>query len=179
METFAAFVTCSGNDKDVVDRTVPNGIGEELMSSARRGEFTAADIYDMSSRLYSLRDCSGEIELGAGSYRTIGSSSENWHNQTTTIRRDPFERPVMLTENHTGDVSAMFAGWPEAGGTGHQSVEPSQVCGSKARMRLINWAVQDGDAHATIAQSLIPEHPHPANIVSNKTAVAAMCPCSL
>jgi hypothetical protein len=108
METIAALVTRSSNDKDAIGNAISDSVGEERMGSAGGREFTPADVDDMSTALNSLCDGSCEVELGARSERAIDSISKDRHDQTPTMRRDSPNWGAVLAENNTRDVSAVL-----------------------------------------------------------------------
>ena len=108
METLATLVAGGGNDKDIIAGTIPDSVGEQWMGRAGGRKFAPADVDIMSACLNSLRDGSGEIELGTGNDRTIGPIPENRHDQAATTRRDPFDWSVVLAEDHTSDVGAVL-----------------------------------------------------------------------
>jgi hypothetical protein len=108
VQTLATLVTSSGNDKDIAVSAILDNVGEQWMGSARGREFAPADINNVSACLRGLRDGAGKVELRTGRDRTLGSISENGHNQATTLRRNPFDWPVVLAEDHTGDMGAVL-----------------------------------------------------------------------
>ena len=67
MEAIAALVPRGGNDKSAMGNAVLNGTGKKWMGRTGWGEFTAADVDNVSTFLNGLVDGSGEIELGTGS----------------------------------------------------------------------------------------------------------------
>ena len=78
MQTLTTLIACRGNNEDIVGGTVPYGIGKEWVGSAGGGQFAATDIDKMSAGLHSLRDGSGEVQLGTGRNRAILSVTEDW-----------------------------------------------------------------------------------------------------
>lgn len=67
MQTITALIPRGGNDENILGDAVLNGTSKKWMGSTGWGEFTAADVDNVSTFLNGLVDGSGEIELGTGS----------------------------------------------------------------------------------------------------------------
>jgi hypothetical protein len=157
VETRATVVARGRHDQDAPPGAIANHVRKQRMSSARRGKLPAADIDDVGALLRRLNNGPCEIQLRTGLERLLAHGLKDRQKDAAAARRDTRHKPVVLAEDHAGDVGTVPADGAEVNGPRHQGLSPRQVRAFQARVKEINRPVQHGDANRGITQGLGPE----------------------
>jgi hypothetical protein len=108
MDAIETLIACSGNDQNAVGGAVPDSVGKERMGSAGGGEFTPANVDNLSAFPNRLCDGTCKVELETRYQGAADAVFENRHDYAPTTRRDTQNWPIMLAKDHAGDVRAML-----------------------------------------------------------------------
>ena len=174
MEARATVVARGGDDQDAAPGAIADHVGQQRMGSARRGELSAADVNDVGALLYGLGDGPCEIELRTELNRLLTDGLKNRHENASAERREARHESVVLAEDHAGDVGTVLAGWPAVGRPRHQGFHLREVRKFQTRVRAVNRAVQDCNAHRGIAAGLGPEFSESGEDVHDDTTVRSL-----
>src|SRR5271165_2285187 len=151
MHAVTAVVACRGDNYDAAFFTQVDRSGKERIGLSVLDKLAAAYIDHVCSLAHSSLDCTRKVEL-----REMSTAvAEDWGHQSLTPRREAERAAERLSENHAGDMRAVFGHRASTRQVVYQRVDAPQPGTTEAGMTKIDRSVDDRNAYARIDRYLV------------------------